>query len=81
MKGGLEMAHVLLKSIAIGCLLGAGLALCACATSQADASAREWQRAECNKVIDKEDRDHCLKRADDAYGARSRESEKAPAKR
>lgn len=33
-----------------------------CVMTPADISAREWQRAECNKVIDKEDRDRCLKR-------------------
>lgn len=36
-------------------------ALPGCATQ--DVSAREWQRAECNRIIDKEDRDRCLKRA------------------
>lgn len=40
------------------------LALPACAVTQQQASAREWQRAECNKILDKEDRDRCLKRID-----------------
>lgn len=53
-------------------------ALCGCAANQADLSAREWRRAECNKVIDKEDRDRCMRRADDDYGARSRDGDKAP---
>lgn len=70
-----------MKPLLVVLPLLAALALSACASSQADTSAREWQRAECNKVIDKEDRDRCLKRADDWYGSRSRESEKAPAKR
>lgn len=59
----------------------AALALCGCASNQADASAREWQRAECNNVIDREDRERCLKRADDYYGSRSREAEKPAVKR
>ena len=45
-------------------LLAAALAvpvLAGCATK--DVSAREWQRAECNRVIDKEDRERCLRRA------------------
>jgi hypothetical protein len=42
----------------------------ACTLDQRDASAREWQRAECNKVIDKEDRDRCLKRVDSGYPKR-----------
>jgi hypothetical protein len=30
-----------------------------------DAAAREWQRSECNRVVDREDREKCLKRVDD----------------
>ena len=41
------------------------LLLPACATSDPkDAAAREWQRSECNRVVDKEDREKCLKRVD-----------------
>ena len=58
------------------------LPLAACTPSQADSSAREWQRQECNKVVDREDRERCLKRADNEFGTRSseREAEK-PARR
>ena len=45
-------------------LLAAALAapvLPGCASNK-DASAREWERAECNRIIDKEDRERCLKR-------------------
>jgi hypothetical protein len=47
-------------------LIAAALAvpiLPGCASTK-DASAREWQRAECNRIIEKEDRERCLKRAD-----------------
>jgi hypothetical protein len=40
----------------------AALALPGCADTEKRSSAREWQRAECNRIIDKEDRDRCLKR-------------------
>jgi hypothetical protein len=30
--------------------------------SQKDASAREWERAECNRINDQEARERCLKR-------------------
>ena len=40
------------------------LLLPACATDPKEAAAREWQRSECNRVVDKEDRERCLKRAD-----------------
>ena len=49
--------------------------LCACAGNEGDDSARAWQVAECNRVLDKEDRDRCLRRADDEYGRRTREVE------
>ena len=45
-------------------LLAAAMAaplLPACASR--DVSAQEWQRAECNRIIDKDDRERCLKRA------------------
>lgn len=45
-------------------LLAATLAaplLPGCAATK-DASAREWERAECNRIIDREDRERCLKR-------------------
>ena len=55
----------------------AALLLTGCA-SNADSSAREWERAQCNQVIDPEAREHCIERANSSYGGRSRESEKAP---
>ncbi|HEY5000189.1 MAG TPA: hypothetical protein VII36_13630 [Usitatibacter sp.] len=29
-----------------------------------EAAAREWQRSECDRVVDRDDRERCLKRAD-----------------
>ena len=40
------------------------MVLPACGVTQQQSSAREWQRAECNKILDKEDRDRCMKRID-----------------
>jgi len=45
-------------------LMAGALSLTACASQDKDSAARAWQRAECNRVIDKEDRDRCLRRAD-----------------
>lgn len=42
----------------------ATLLLPACATDPKEAAAREWERSECNRVVDKEDRERCLKRVD-----------------
>ena len=36
----------------------------ACTASDKNSSAREWQRNECNRVVDPEDREKCLKRVD-----------------
>jgi hypothetical protein len=66
------------KSLTLTCIASALLAA-ACASQQYD-SAREWQRAECNKVIDKEDRDRCLRRVDDDHGRREREAPPAARK-
>ena len=40
-----------------------------CTPTERDNSAREWQRAECNRVLDAGDRERCLKRVDDTYGS------------
>ena len=57
-RAGDSMRRV--KSLLIAC----SLALAACSAGQKYDSGREWQRAECNKVIDKQDRDRCLKRVE-----------------
>jgi hypothetical protein len=51
----------------------------ACASQSYDSS-REWQRAECNKVIDREDRDRCLRRVEGDYGRRSSDPAPPPAR-
>jgi hypothetical protein len=48
-----------LSRLAVSCVFAVLLAGCA---STKDASAREWDRAECNRIIDREDRERCLKR-------------------
>lgn len=45
------------------------LAVAGCAARGND-SEREWQRAECNRIIDADARDRCMKRVDDNYGSR-----------
>ena len=35
-----------------------------CAADPKDKAAREWQRAECNRVIDPDAREKCLKRVE-----------------
>ena len=50
-------------------LLAALFLLTACTLSQRDSSAREWARAECNRVIDNADRERCMKRAEEMYGS------------
>jgi hypothetical protein len=49
-------------------LLLAAFLVPACATSDKDVSAREWQRNECNQIIDGEARERCMKRVDAQYG-------------
>jgi hypothetical protein len=45
-------------------LVAAALSLAACASQDKDSAERAWQRAECDRVLDKEDRERCLRRAD-----------------
>ncbi len=35
-----------------------------CAANPRDESAREWQRAECNRILDTEARERCMKRVE-----------------
>jgi hypothetical protein len=46
------------------------VALPACTASQADSSAREWQRSECNRILDDKDRERCVRRVEAEYGRR-----------
>jgi hypothetical protein len=55
------------KALSLALALLAALPMASCALSQKDASAREWQRSECNKVLDKEDRERCMKRVNSDY--------------
>jgi hypothetical protein len=49
--------------------LVAALLLPGCASSR-NSSEREWQRAQCDQIIDKEARDKCMERVDREYGKR-----------
>ena len=57
----------------------AALALAGCAARGND-SEREWQRAECNRILDEDARDRCIKRVNNDYGSR-RNEEPEPKKR
>ncbi len=37
------------------------LPMSGCAMSDSDKAAREWQRTECNRIIDQDAREKCLK--------------------
>jgi hypothetical protein len=54
-----------LKALALAIVLLATPLLPACGSlDPKEAAAREWQRSECDRVVDREDRERCLKRAD-----------------
>jgi hypothetical protein len=60
-SGAAALNKVLTSSIA----LLAALWLAACGSlDPTEAGAREWQRSECNRVVDRDDREKCLKRVD-----------------
>jgi len=43
-----------------------------------NSSEREWQRAECDRIIDRDARERCIKRLDDDYGSRDNKEVKDP---
>jgi len=69
-----------LKNVSPPLILALTLLAAACASSREGDSEREWQRAECNRVIDEKARERCLRRVDEDYGRRSREERTPPPK-
>jgi hypothetical protein len=57
-----------MKSILLLLALLATLPGCALDRNR-NSSEREWRRAECDRVIDRDARERCLKRLDDDYGS------------
>jgi hypothetical protein len=54
-----------MKAISVLIALLATLWLPGCASKDPkEAAEREWQRSECNRVVDRDDREKCLKRVD-----------------
>ena len=51
----------MLKIAAMLLALSTAALLPGCAVSEKDKSEKEWRRAECNRVIDQEARERCLK--------------------
>ncbi len=48
-------------------ILPACLTICACTAQQRYYSAQSWQRNECEKLIEKAQREQCLNRANTSY--------------
>ena len=48
-------------------ILWAGALTTACSSQQTYATGQTWQRNECNKIIDMQERQRCLARANDSY--------------
>lgn len=63
------------------CLTFAALAalvqLMACSTQQAYGAGQAWQRSECNKINDAQERNQCLTRTDTSYEAYKRQEKAA----
>jgi len=49
------------RYLTILAVLGLATVAAGCAISEADKSEKEWRRAECNRVIDQEARERCMK--------------------
>lgn len=53
-----------MRFLALLALIAPLATLPGCAASQEEASAREWQRSECNRIPDADARKRCLDRID-----------------
>ncbi len=49
--------------------------LAGCSSEQFYASGQDWQRNECNKLLDSQERGRCLKNADTSYDRYKRQAE------
>ena len=52
--------------------------LTACTAAQRETSAREWAQTECNRIIDHEERNRCMRRADVGYGTTGELEQRVP---
>ena len=48
-----------------------------CSSQQFYASGQAWQRSECNKIVDVQDRQRCLSKANTSYDNYQRQAEEA----
>ncbi len=64
----------ILKTLALS--LGIGI-ICGCSSQQAYHSGQAWQRNECNKIIDAQERSRCLASTSTSYEEYQRQAEKA----
>ena len=64
MRHFLILASVTLAALLVGC-----------STEQFYASGQNWQRNECNKLLDSQERGRCLKNADASYDSYKRQAE------
>jgi hypothetical protein len=52
-----------------------------CSSQQVYGAGQAWQRLECNKIIDTQERDRCMKSASTSYDEYKRQAEAAKAAR
>jgi hypothetical protein len=59
------------------CLALASLGLSACSSQQLYGAGQGWQRAECNKVMDSQERSRCMASASTSYEEYRKQSDAA----
>jgi len=57
------------------------LVLSGCASASRNSSEREWARAECDRIIDREARERCFRRLDEDYGGTHEPTEKSKSRK
>lgn len=64
-------------SLLLVCSISAFAGASGCSSQQFYSIGQNWQRGECNKIVDHEDRKRCLAQADTSYETYQREAETA----
>lgn len=67
------IVRILLLSVT----LAASFVVSGCSSRQAYASGQAWQRNECNKLVDMQERQRCMSKANASYESYQRQAEEA----
>lgn len=77
MLGLRKAASGLRRAVALGLVWLVGAGLPACSSQALYGTGQAWQRQECNKIVDSQERGRCMASASTSYDEYKRQSEAA----